>query len=386
MVRRRPDARRVRIARGIRARVLRRSVIHLSRRPRAHGRLRAWPRWGRPIGLGAAGRRAHGGRGRRAVSRCGAARGARRALREARRAGDAAHRARRRGRGQARVCERRAFARAPVAMVRRRRARGPRHVHALLRDFRRRPHRAPPRSRQSGPSSRCARGCRISHGPRSARSRHSSPARRFCSSSRARRCATSWRESRDRRRSRDDGGRRVRIAVGLRRDFSRSTRSASRPFVLAVVGLVVDPSNRMAARRCSFSAFPVAFLLFIANTVPASRYLNPILPFAAVLAGAAVASARAQRGGRAATWRRWPSRRRPSLEAGAASLRIDLFFRQTDTRTLALEWIDARRSRRVRRFWSSRTACRSRPRATALVEALTAHLGSAGKRLAEISA
>ena len=39
----------------------------------------------------------------------------------------------------------------------------------------------------------------------------------------------------------------------------------------------------------SLLVFPLTFLAFISNTVAASRYLNPVLPFAALLAGYAVA-------------------------------------------------------------------------------------------------
>jgi hypothetical protein len=80
-------------------------------------------------------------------------------------------------------------------------------------------------------------------------------------------------------------------------------------------------------------AFSVAFLLFIANTVPASRYLNPILPIVAVLAAHTVA----------AVARRYP---RPGtvlgimatvLAANALGQSVELvrFFGQPDTRTLA---------------------------------------------------
>ncbi|HEX5215324.1 MAG TPA: glycosyltransferase family 39 protein [Vicinamibacterales bacterium] len=86
-------------------------------------------------------------------------------------------------------------------------------------------------------------------------------------------------------------------------------------------------------------AFPVAFLLFIGNTFPATRYLNPVLPFAAVLAGAGAAAliARVARGGVLVA---------ASLvvagllmSGGVASARSDAFFLQTDTRTQAYEWI-----------------------------------------------
>jgi MFS family permease len=113
-------------------------------------------------------------------------------------------------------------------------------------------------------------------------------------------------------------------------------------------------------------AFPIAFLLFIANTVPASRYLNPVFPTCAALAAYAVtrlatggpvrlALAPERRpesvSGRPPAGRQIVSSGRgiafpwliallmalPGLVLG---LRLDLFFRQADTRTLALTAIE----------------------------------------------
>lgn len=87
-------------------------------------------------------------------------------------------------------------------------------------------------------------------------------------------------------------------------------------------------------------SFPLVFLVFVANTVPASRYLNPLLPFVAVL------------GGCAARWLagRWTPRLQPVVATVlaivaaapgiAASARTGTFFRQADTRTLALQYIE----------------------------------------------
>jgi len=87
-------------------------------------------------------------------------------------------------------------------------------------------------------------------------------------------------------------------------------------------------------------AFPILFLLFIANTYPASRYLNPVLPFVAVLAAVAVT--------RVLSVSRW---RVPlavgvvavvaaaTIEGAMASGRANAFFRQEDTRSQALAWV-----------------------------------------------
>jgi hypothetical protein len=108
--------------------------------------------------------------------------------------------------------------------------------------------------------------------------------------------------------------------------------------VLAIAGILV------AARRdwrltLLLLLFPVPFLLFIANTVAASRYLNPVLPFVSLLAGAAIGALAAGRpdrrwiaGGLAAVCAI------PGLGLGA---RTGAFFSQTDTRTLARRFIEA---------------------------------------------
>jgi len=113
-------------------------------------------------------------------------------------------------------------------------------------------------------------------------------------------------------------------------------------------------------------AFPVAFLLFISNTVAASRYLNPVLPFCAALAALAVVrlipggpvrvalATEARQGsvsGLPPVRRRVASSGRgqgfPLLVALLMSipglilaLRLDFFFRQADTRTLAQEAVE----------------------------------------------
>jgi hypothetical protein len=108
--------------------------------------------------------------------------------------------------------------------------------------------------------------------------------------------------------------------------------------LLAVVGL-----TSMAWTRPSMAlfllAFPVPFFLFITNTVPASRYLNPLVPFLAIFAGYG-ASALAQRLPRraAAFWVLAVAAAAPALYE---SVRTDLFIRRIDTRTIALELIES---------------------------------------------
>jgi hypothetical protein len=88
--------------------------------------------------------------------------------------------------------------------------------------------------------------------------------------------------------------------------------------------------------------FPLAFLAFIVNTIPASRYLNPVLPFAAMLAAWTIVrlSERLPARGRV------PALALAGVLAALPGLRVsaqgDWLFRQADTRTLAREFIESR--------------------------------------------
>ncbi|HVL67120.1 MAG TPA: glycosyltransferase family 39 protein [Vicinamibacterales bacterium] len=86
-------------------------------------------------------------------------------------------------------------------------------------------------------------------------------------------------------------------------------------------------------------AFPLPFLAFISNTAPASRYLNPVLPFAALMAAWGITR----------FCRRLPAGGAAILLVVAAcavlplrdSIRTGLFFRMDDTRTLAKRFIES---------------------------------------------
>jgi hypothetical protein len=86
-------------------------------------------------------------------------------------------------------------------------------------------------------------------------------------------------------------------------------------------------------------AFPVPFLLFIANTAPASRYLNPVLPFVALFAGWGLAQAASRLRLRPVVF--WVAVAAAAVPGAVASARSDLFFRQEDTRTLARAYIES---------------------------------------------
>jgi len=91
---------------------------------------------------------------------------------------------------------------------------------------------------------------------------------------------------------------------------------------------------REPARAAWLMAFSVPFLLFVASTYPASRYLVPVVPFVALFAGAAIASIESRFGITLMTF--------AMLPALWQSLDTDAFIQKTDTRTLALEFIESR--------------------------------------------
>lgn len=86
-------------------------------------------------------------------------------------------------------------------------------------------------------------------------------------------------------------------------------------------------------------AFPVPFFVFITNTFPASRYLNPILPFVALFAAYALNGIVRRVTERPVVF--WGMVALIALPPAAASLRTVLFIREADTRTLAREWIES---------------------------------------------
>lgn len=128
------------------------------------------------------------------------------------------------------------------------------------------------------------------------------------------------------------------------------------------------------ARALFLLAFPLPFLAFIANTAPATRYLNPVTPFLAIFAAWCLSSA-AARLGRPAVF--WAGLVLAAAPAGLASLQSDLFFRQEDTRAIAERYIEqtipAGATILIQPYSVVLTPSRE-----GLVEALERNLGSAG--------
>lgn len=117
--------------------------------------------------------------------------------------------------------------------------------------------------------------------------------------------------------------------------------AADRTFVLLAFGVIFVLMAATTRHIAVVLVFPLVFLIFISNTVPATRYLNPILPFVAVGGGAFAATVVTSLTSR---WR-WVWRGlfllalvMPGL---LKSVQVGRFFAQTDTRTLAQEWIEA---------------------------------------------
>ena len=107
--------------------------------------------------------------------------------------------------------------------------------------------------------------------------------------------------------------------------------------LLAAVGLIVMVREKLPVALFLLS-FPVPFLLFISNTYPASRYLNPVVPFLAVFGGYGLAVLVERLSSRAAVF--WGLAAVAVAPALYDSLRMDFFMRQADTRTVAADLIE----------------------------------------------
>jgi hypothetical protein len=144
--------------------------------------------------------------------------------------------------------------------------------------------------------------------------------------------------------------------------------------VLGLVG-VIWMTFAAPARALFLLAFPVPFLMFIANTAPASRYLNPVLPFVTVFAAWTIAkiAAAVGRAGAVAFWVGIAAASTPALMSSVTTVR---FLRMDDTRTLARHYIDAHIPDGTTILTQPYSAALTPSRA-GLVEALTHNLGSA---------
>ncbi len=117
------------------------------------------------------------------------------------------------------------------------------------------------------------------------------------------------------------------------------------PVLAAATGGVFVLARSAPRQLLLLVAFPAVFFFFIVNTVPASRYLNPLLPASTVLAGIGIAEL--SQAMAAARHRLVPVAALAvsgliAVPGIRDSLAIGAFFRQDDTRTLAARYIEAR--------------------------------------------
>jgi hypothetical protein len=130
-------------------------------------------------------------------------------------------------------------------------------------------------------------------------------------------------------------------------------------------------------RGLILATFTAAFLVFVSNTVPMSRYLNVIIPLIGLAAAFAIVRVSRAFG-----------RRASAASAGltvlammpglVTSVKTDLFFRQADTRTIAREYIEAHLPSGASILVQPYSAPVRRSR-EAMIEALRTNLGSEEK-------
>ena len=120
-------------------------------------------------------------------------------------------------------------------------------------------------------------------------------------------------------------------------------------------------------------AFPLPFLIFISNTAPASRYLNPVLPFMALFAAWGLSRLARKLGNNAPLF--WIVTVMAAMPAAEASFTADLFIRRDDTRTLAQRYIEQHIPPGSTVLTQPYSAVLT-PSREGLVDALTRNLGS----------
>ena len=131
------------------------------------------------------------------------------------------------------------------------------------------------------------------------------------------------------------------------------------------------------ARAILLLAFPVPFLLFITNTAPASRYLNPVVPFLALFAAWSLSSLATRiRGTSTALF--WIAVALAAVPGFLASVRADVFLRRDDTRTLAERYIEANLQPGSTILTQPHSSALT-PSREGLKEALALNLGSPGE-------
>ena len=130
------------------------------------------------------------------------------------------------------------------------------------------------------------------------------------------------------------------------------------------------------ARAVLLLAFPIPFLIFIANTAPASRYLNPVLPFMVIFAASGLSSVVRLVNNNTAVF--WVFAAAAAFPALGTSIAGDRFFSRDDTRTLAQHYLESKIPAGATVLTQPYSAALT-PSRDGLVEALTRNLGGAEK-------
>lgn len=149
--------------------------------------------------------------------------------------------------------------------------------------------------------------------------------------------------------------------------------AVSRPLVLLAVVGALWMLRAAPAVAVLFLAFPVPFFLFITNTTPASRYLNPVLPFVTLFG--AWALARASDELRAPRPAFWIVVLALAVMPLMNSVRSGLFYRAEDTRSQAARFVEATIPSGATVLIQPYSVVLT-PSKEGLVEALTANVGS----------
>ena len=148
--------------------------------------------------------------------------------------------------------------------------------------------------------------------------------------------------------------------------------AVGKPIALLAAAGVIGMAVVSPARALLLLAFPLPFLFFISNTAPASRYLNPILPFLALFAAWAVAQISARLGNQPVVF--WAAVVIAAAPALRSSVAADRFFRQTDTRTLAQRYLESNLPSGTTILTQPYSAALT-PSKVGLLEALTKNVG-----------
>jgi len=153
------------------------------------------------------------------------------------------------------------------------------------------------------------------------------------------------------------------------------TDSIGAPVLVLALAGAVTMLIAAPARAVLLLAFPVPFLLFISNTFPASRYLNPVLPFLVLFAAWTLSNLMSRFDGRRPALF-WIAVALAATPGALASVESDLFLRRDDTRTLAQRFIEAHVPPGATILTQPYSSVLT-PSRDGLIEALTRNLGSA---------